>query len=656
MFYFLRNPQYDVVKLFFLIVAIIALGVFVVFNTSLRYNFNGAQVIDFVYPWGDATAEESITIAITDVVHAPVESDLLGVNLEAIFDTMDFHDETLNAFLDAAGFTNYRMPGAEANFFHPIDAVVPDQYKSCPSLHDLSGDPIFAMPLGALNHGNGHWPCQMFIYSPDNSYAEDVSQGTYQNQTTIGHNYLEDFAPMATRIDATNMFTINPSTGTVSDVLSALGRLKALGVDVKYVELGEEHYIQADNAWYCDTGCTNGLYKVADYVARVEPYAQAIRDFDPSIVIAANAAPYWKVGLNNNISYKNWNNGLANAMQNGTLTADAITTHYYPPVAYPPSGSSGSQVCGTLGGIDALMDCARASHAINDNELVIDTIEYYQALMPGKEILFTEYNTEIKTTPTEGLYSNTLLQAIFVGGFLNTINAYNAAHPGTVPVADIHAISTNLFGPIGTLDGPEGFVDSVGDWDEINNTVTDVVAAGTHKDDAVRRMTYWPIQFMNTIVENNASYVDASVSTSNDTDIISDDTNPYLRVDAYRGEDGKYFVYVTNLSGVSLGLRQVGDTAPFVVNNEPINIETPITYAYIAGDHLYAGRGNTNLKTDGYIDANETAVVYKDVDTTLGSLYIPAYSFGYFVFDPNQMVALPADTTPPSSEWPWTGR
>ncbi|QQR50517.1 alpha/beta hydrolase fold domain-containing protein [Candidatus Nomurabacteria bacterium] len=50
MFYFLRNPQYDVVKLFFFIVAIIALGVFIVFNTNLRNNFNPAQVIDLIAP------------------------------------------------------------------------------------------------------------------------------------------------------------------------------------------------------------------------------------------------------------------------------------------------------------------------------------------------------------------------------------------------------------------------------------------------------------------------------------------------------------------------------------------------------------------------------------------------------------------------------
>ena len=624
------SQEFNSVRVVLLLLVIVGCFVFIGYNL---YNRNFSLVGNVYYPWGDnSQVSDTFTLSITDSQNQPVAHDLMGVNVEAVFDTVGFSDPNLNAFLDAAGFTNYRFPGAEANLFH-FNMVVPDEYKSCPEKLDTHGKPIYVMPENALNWGHGHWPCQVIDYNQGNAYDEDVDQGTFDLQKTAGHNYIDEFATMASRVGAAQMYTVNPSTSSVADVVDTLTALRQKGIETKYVELGEEHYLQGTNVWYCDM-TSPCVYDVNDYITRVKPYAQAIRSFDPSIIIVADAPPYWKSVLSHNNSFANWNSTLAVAINSGDLPADGVATHFYPPIKNPPVGSSGSVDCSTYSGIDAIMSCSLFAHSFNSHQMVTDTIDYYRGLMPGKKVLFTEYNTDVDGTVS---YSNTLIQALYVGGLLNTINEYNTIHPGAVPVTDIHALAGFIFGPISPRQG-ESFVDSVGDWDETTNQVVNTTTAGSAGGSAIRRASYWPLKFISQVFKGNMIVANTNLSTTNHSQIIYSDTNPNFRVTTYKSTDGKYQVYINNFSGLPLKLSANGNTYAFTLNNSPISLSTPVTYNYISGTHLYAGRGKTNIHGDGLISSEETASVYQDVDTKLGDLVVPGYSFGYFTLNTSEII------------------
>ncbi|QQR50661.1 hypothetical protein IPF86_01950 [Candidatus Nomurabacteria bacterium] len=159
---FLRNPQYDVVKLFFLAVTIIALGVFIVFNINNRNNFNSALVGDTLAPsiptgltvesttsssvtlsWDPSTGDvanytvyqitddgdvpgDGIMINVSTAPGTPIAKDIYGVAVNNLGrDYVEFGTNPLwNSMLDEIGFTSAAYTaGAEDRWIHPVSAT-----------------------------------------------------------------------------------------------------------------------------------------------------------------------------------------------------------------------------------------------------------------------------------------------------------------------------------------------------------------------------------------------------------------------------------------------------------------------------------------------------------------------------------------------------
>ena len=127
------------------------------------------------------------------------------------------------------------------------------------------------------------------------------------------------------------VFDLNVMTSSLTCQLAMLQQAKQLGLPVKYVELGNELYIDSsDNVHYFPTA--------ADYGKTVAAYVKAVhQNFPHAQVAAVGALPQ------NTKRDRSWNQGmLAAARQAGGLP-DAITLHVYPTYnqALTPGGLPG---------------------------------------------------------------------------------------------------------------------------------------------------------------------------------------------------------------------------------------------------------------------------------------------------------------------------
>jgi hypothetical protein len=134
-----------------------------------------------------------------------------------------------------------------------------------------------------------------------------------------GASTLELFAPSAIAANSTVVFVLNIMTDTLTSQLAFLARAEALGLPVRFVELGNELYNNdADYVAAFPTG--------KDYGATASKWLAAIRAVYPRAAMSVVGVPSYRSG--NNPRTTSWNSALFGSFVGGRQ-GDGVTMHEY---------------------------------------------------------------------------------------------------------------------------------------------------------------------------------------------------------------------------------------------------------------------------------------------------------------------------------------
>jgi alpha-N-arabinofuranosidase len=204
--------------------------------------------------------------------------------------------------------------------------------------------PVMRYPGGTLSD-LFHWN-QTVGPMPSRVWQPDQSAGPDGGLPTLPPNFGPDeYAQFAAQIGADMHITVNVGTGSSADAAAWVSYYLGKGIHVKYVEVGNEVYLGGPGSSY-------PAMAPADYAAKFDEYASAVRAVDPNVQVMAIGCmiPNWSIA----------------AMGSITQKADYVAVH----VAYFPFDSM--------------------------NTAGVDTIDYYWAMMGGTQVM-TDAITALET-------------------------------------------------------------------------------------------------------------------------------------------------------------------------------------------------------------------------------------------------------------------
>jgi hypothetical protein len=226
---------------------------------------------------------------------------------------------------------------------------------------------LTALRPGTLRYPGGtianYWQWQTgTLVQPAQTVAN--GNGGRKNQPGQTHTYgftLETLRSIVAETGTTPVFDLNVLTSTLADQLAMLKTASALGIPVRYIELGNEFYLSASN--YTRAFPTATAY--ADLVARWAPQLKA--DFPDAFIAAVGSLPQVtqrETGWNQTVL------SIAGA------DISALTLHDYPGIPRP----------GHTGTIAAAHALASAYADWKQDQTVM------AAIPPRYSIWFTEFN------------------------------------------------------------------------------------------------------------------------------------------------------------------------------------------------------------------------------------------------------------------------
>ena len=189
---------------------------------------------------------------------------------------------------------------------------------------------------------------------------------------------FQDFAVGLRATGATAVLSLNMLTSNLSYELAGLHAAAAAGIEVKYVELGNEFYLSQPDI-------IERFPSVAHYAREAETWARAVRAAFPAATVAAVGAYSQHAG--GDARHTSWNAGLYASLPHDSAT-NALILHIYQgsgfgacapvPGARRPPGAEGSwgspgdqlrdyQSLRAPGGLDAMLAVPRRTlHNITD--------------------------------------------------------------------------------------------------------------------------------------------------------------------------------------------------------------------------------------------------------------------------------------------------
>jgi hypothetical protein len=192
-------------------------------------------------------------------------------------------------------------------------------------------------------------------------------------------------------------------------------------------------------------------------------------------------------------------------------------------------------------------------------------------------------------------YANTLLQGAYMVDFYNYLNSYDHSNNDVIQEAFFH----NIAGGDVTYAALHKPV--------VGETFRDTLVPGLN-----RRVPWYALKVMSPIFNKTAIYY---VSTYQPT------SEAHLHFTIYYDKnDQQEYVYFTNTSGVAKSF------ADLQLTNIPTDQSLPIHTEIVSGASPVSGSGASSFDATG----TSLPISYSENVSTLGSLQIPAYGFGYF--------------------------
>lgn len=285
MFTFFKNHQSDVIKFTLLVLAVIALGIFIVFNTSIRNFFNRAQVIDLGGPLNDEAVLPSLL------------STGFDTGAGTLFDTSNA--DIRNIFTDT-GINMLRFhPGVTSNYAHhngPGMGLIFEENE----FWNSDGTKDTEMSYSTTFNGSNGNPFTRFY----DKYI-DLAQNIRRPVITYSLNVVTQSAVGLVAPVPIDTASINLA---ISESLSAIQGFIDQGIVVEGVQLCSECGPNAPSR-------ENGQVAFPDvnhFIARVHPIALAIQNSYPDIRIQLHAV----VPNPNQVDYgvsSSWNAAIRSA-------------------------------------------------------------------------------------------------------------------------------------------------------------------------------------------------------------------------------------------------------------------------------------------------------------------------------------------------------
>ncbi len=388
---------------------------------------------------------------------------------------------------------------------------------------------------------------------------------------------FDDFMRLCQGLDIAPIVMVNLWTGSPEESAEWVRYAKNKGYNVKYWELGNEHYLPH---------YANKFPTAKIYMREARQHALAMKAVDPNIKVSVCASPvaFHKEGFLIRTPQRKWDEGLANLnTPSASSWYDAFSVHVY---AYKATRNVDiEQMRGYLfGWIHHDFDQA---------------MEYYQTLFPDKEMWITEWNI---ANPANRV-ANTQLHAMYAGNFfLKILNTPKITH------ANFHVITGPGKGfPVFSRITP---VSERSFWKYDGEPESDY-------GDTIRRTVYYTFQL-----------IGAAFSQADTQFTVHNANVPLLEGHLdYKGQmmDGiqtqtigstqQLFIFVSNRASEELNPQ-------IIINGK--RLKKDITYRFVANERLKATNGgNAELEGSGEIE-----VRLQEWRGKAQELLIPKNSFG----------------------------
>ncbi|MBK9730336.1 MAG: hypothetical protein IPO83_03440 [Chitinophagaceae bacterium] len=217
----------------------------------------------------------------------------------------------------------------------------------------------------------------------------------YANLTKVP-NSLEDYKILrdASGVQST-ILDVNMLTSTITDQIAMLKHADSIGIPVKYVELGNEFYLEGDED---STYILEKYPTPSDYGIAASIWADSIHKYFPDAKIAAQGV----FDKNSKPRRKIWNDSVLAHLHG----EDAMTFHFYYGSADADSlETTAEKLDVNMQDVpDWLYQPYRAWEILRDKSIV--------KVRPGKEIWITEFNLSDHERPTHGYWTHGLFLAL----------------------------------------------------------------------------------------------------------------------------------------------------------------------------------------------------------------------------------------------------
>ncbi len=211
------------------------------------------------------------------------------------------------------------------------------------------------------------------------------------NQAPV-YNTLENFKVLVDETGAVPLFALNMISSTLDYQLEMLHYADSLGMEVKYIELGNEFYLAEEE----DSSYIYSIFPDAQtYGIVASKWIDSIHAHFPEAKVAAQGA----FNRNNQSRRVQWDGDLLETLEG----EDAITFHQY-------FSSSGTEAKGEGDGKYTTSDVVEFLYRPFKAWNILAT-EDLPLVRPGKEVWITEYNLQDFNIPVHGSWGHALFVA-----------------------------------------------------------------------------------------------------------------------------------------------------------------------------------------------------------------------------------------------------
>ncbi|MCB9820739.1 alpha/beta hydrolase fold domain-containing protein [Candidatus Nomurabacteria bacterium] len=625
----LKDPKWDSLKAIFFIGIVVVAGMFAVSKSSLR---------DAILP-GMVDPLNSVGMSV-DIYSVPgtqkVEKDIYGVALAKYWDEIGpwgdndienaLEELDLNSIRNVGGLVKYQRVWLSDE--QVAELLTEDEQMALLPGNEVRGfGYIIADRISEEAAGNEGEVAEITEPKPkyDNlSYLEG-----YQN--SYPHNFIHDIVSIANVSDATVSYTININYGTPEEAAQQVAFLIDQGVNLKYVEMGNEVYSKGNKYYINGNPLITAPISVASYIEDANEFRSAIAAVAPNVKFALVAAPKKGFeeaaeGFDSDGDFNTqWNIALNEAMNaNGY---DTYIMHFY----------HGFFTCSdifTSMQRDDIFNCSKGELDDFDNPSPLPNLatamppiyDYYHDTFSDKNMIITEWNINQDSTRTNSTLANSILHAAFTGQFLNLINDANFRHGNFIKLASYHTFAT---------DGGNAM---------ISKRTTSNNEALTEPEDIgnfVRRTPYFAMKSMKNIFKNDYTPAQYNVNFTEDAEEFGQDIFFYT----YKSPSGNIAIFVSNLSNKTLRFSEIS------LDGQNVDLYNSASYIeYIDGNNNYYSLGTTEFEKNPGLDANVVEERFKRTS----NLYIPAYGVGTVYITPKYAQEASSDNPSPDNNQIYT--